>query len=796
MIRTLLLLLCCLPLCSQDSVFCNLTLSELPLDQEAGLDPNAWSEPVSVDGQTCRQLLNGTKGRILIPVWWQETLRPTPGANALAAITFQDTASTPIRVNLYAGLPGEIEIHRIGGLADGQWKTALVPVPWDQIIRMKNTNMTAISLYAAKGQDVPVQQISIRKGNKQRDERRWAAETRDWVARVQADKRAHASLPEAQTAALPENKLQEPAVIFARPMTKLIYPNSAPQATDTLDKLKITLARNEMESVQFGVYAMQGELPELSIQCGQLSNADGTLFQGDIELFTVEYSAVTAKGDTHPLYPQRLWPHYAVDIAAQQSHAYWLTVESLRGKTQPGHYHGTVDILSQGKKIKTVPLELQVLPIDLMTMSEAGLHLGGCVPRLLPAHELNELARYNHNSINLWYSGTWAGNPIIKTDNGFTLDFWHWDDFMQHARDAGIENFVYFLGGNPYGYPDTMQLERDLYRFAYADDQPIDAARTEWLKKAWQADGKVVPEIRELYKHWAKTFYQHAADNNWPEPIVTPFDEPAKWAQEHWARGKQYRWLKENGSYGFGVTFNRNEEKFLKRLRDQGYEPEYLCDGAAGPWIKTHFKDCAALIHEAWPEARIYGSIHHAADGLPFLEDIEVFCTNAIHQDYKLGDKVRAAKDTTFWQYSGTNDKRPPATPWFTFGFYFGAFDSRGSLVWAYNWGNRFDTATGGGQWMYAWTTPYSLVRAPYLEGLREGFDDRRYIETLKKVAQEKDREAEATALLDSIFGEVINSRNKKGRDTVHNFFAQSEDPDKLSSYRQQITELILKLQE
>ncbi len=801
MIRTLLLcIILSLVACQDNTVrkptpvegFFERTITQFPLDKEKGIDPESWSDVTKIDGKECRQLLAGKKGQLIIPIWWGKGLRPEAGHNALAKIHFKDTANSPIRVNLFAGLPTEIEVHRIGGLGDNAWKTAYVPVPWDQIMRFKDQEHTAISLYAPQGQDVPVHRIVLSKGNPETDEVRWSAETRAWVARVQAEKRKKASLPEKQNSAATS---KDTAVLYARSMVELVYPNSAPQQKDSIGKIHIQLAQNEMEGRQFAVYANGAALNDVSIELGDLKNEAGKTLKATVEVYTVEYSLATSKSDSHPLYPQRLWPHYNVDIPANASHGYWFNVESHRGKTKAGTYNGTLTIRSNGKAVGSAALTVKILPIDLLTMSEAGLHLGGCIPKFIPAHEMKELARYNHNSVNLWYSGTWAGQPIRKVGDDFELDLWIWDDFMKHAKAAGIENFVYFLGGNPYGYPDTMQLERDLYRFAYSDKENIDESRTEWLKKTWAA-AKVAPEIRDLYGKWIQKFYGHAEKNGWPEPIVTPFDEPAKWSQENWARGKQYRWLNPNGRWGFGVTMNRNEAKFLADKKAKGLKPEYLCDGSAGPWIKSHFKDCAAIIHKAWPKARIYGSIHHAANGLPFLEDIEVFCTNAIHMDHQLGDKVRAVPNKTFWQYSGTNDKREPVVPWFTFGVYFGSFNARGSLVWAYNWGSRFDTASRGNQWMYGWTTPYSLVRTPYLEGLREGYDERRYMETLKKVAKAKGKEQVADDLLKAIFKEVRLARNDKGRDTVHNFFDQTKDPEKLMKYRQMIVDKILELQQ
>ena len=100
---------------------------------------------------------------------------------------------------------------------------------------------------------------------------------------------------------------------------------------------------------------------------------------------------------------------------------------------------------------------------------------------------------------------------------------------------------------------------------------------------------------------------RHAKEKNWPEQILTPFDEPDKWRQSRQGTGK---------------------------------------------WIRPQFEQCCNLIHEAWPATRVYGSMHHAP-AILFLPVMNVFCTNAVGEDPALGDKVRKG-GKTFWQYSGT----------------------------------------------------------------------------------------------------------------------------------------------
>ena len=72
----------------------------------------------------------------------------------------------------------------------------------------------------------------------------------------------------------------------------------------------------------------------------------------------------------------------------------------------------------------------------------------------------------------------------------------------------------------------------------------------------------IPPQIVPLYKKWVAKVMQHAKEKNWPEQILTPFDEPAKWVQQAGRKS--------------GATSN---------------DPNVI---GTGPWIKPHFEQCCA----------------------------------------------------------------------------------------------------------------------------------------------------------------------------------------------------------
>ena len=219
-----------------------------------------------------------------------------------------------------------------------------------------------------------------------------------------------------------------------------------------------------------------------------------------------------------------------------------------------------------------------------------------------------------------------------------------------------------------------------------------------------------------------------------------------------------------------------------------------------GPYIKDIFKDSCAAIHEADPKTRVYASIHHnnyqgkQGIGECFLPDVDVFCTNAIHEDPKLGDKARAA-GKAFWQYSGIGSNSGCGLPdqaRYTYGFYFGTFDSRGSLTWAYNWGCGFDTSAPGSNWIYAWQTPFDTIPSPWFEGFREGWDDRRVSEVFKQKFAGKPEMKILNGIHAAVLKEMSGKQNG-GRDTVNDFWNAIDDIGRMDLWRNELLNELVK---
>jgi hypothetical protein len=569
------------------------------------------------------------------------------------------------------------------------------------------------------------------------------------VAKAQASKAAAAkqASPD-ETPEVPEAYRGRALVPYVRAYYDRIYPNSAPKKAEVGATIHVRMARNEFEPGTFAVYA-QEDLDGVDFTVSELTGPAGKL-ACEIRRHAAEF-ALEPKDKALVWVPQRLWPAFPASIKKGQSAWFWITIRTLGEASKPGKYRGKVTIAA-GAHSAELPIQVEVLPITLLTMDEAGLRMGGCVTGLATAAEMATMREHNHNMVNLWFAGV---QPEMKKEGDrIALDFHYLDDWMKLAKENGQGAIVWFLGGNPNGFPMTLSMERDLYALACG-------SREEFFQKAGSQEsrGKVLPEVRPHYAQWLKDVASHAREKDWPELIFTPFDEPAKWSYPEPRADKNYK-------YAIGC----------------------------GPWIRDHFKDACALIHEAVPGSKVYISMHrnfhrkvHGTDGRVgeiFIPDCDVICTNAIDEDNELGDKVRRA-GKTFWQYSGNRSRR------YGFGFYFAAWDSRGSLCWAYNWGRRFDI-TEGSNWEYAWCSPFETILTPDYEELREAWDDRRYVETAKAVAKAAGKDIGGP--LAQIRSETLATQGTVGRDLVNDFWEEGRQANKMDQWRDLLAKKIIEL--
>jgi hypothetical protein len=714
------------------------------------LAEDGWG-PAGKDGERAfRAALKGKAAWLRVAPWWGDGVRPADGQRYIIEVSFKDVLTQPAVCESFGALGSYLarsELHRFGGANDGQWKTANIPVSWDLIRTPVDASLAELS-FSASG-DLPIEKLLVREARLPEDQVRWEAETRAWVASAQQEKAAKAIPAIAdEKADIPDAWKDKPLAPYVREYYEQIHPNSAPKAKEVGATVFARLSQNENEPAAFAVYA-QEDLEGVTYQVSDLTGPAGKL-ACEIKCLTAEY-ALEPKDKGLAFFPQRLWPMFPSAIKKSRSGWFLINIKTLGDASLPGQYTGKITIKS-GAHSAELPVKVEVLPVKLLTMDEAGLRMGGCLSGYVSVGEMRAMLDHNHNMVNIWYSGVFPKASV--KDGKLELDFRYMDEWMAQAKACGQKTVVWFLGGNPNAYPESLTIERELY-------VTQGGKKDDFFQKMAAPDqrGKILAEIAPLYTQWVRQIYAHAKEKGWPELILTPFDEPVKWCNPD---------PKAESGRKFAI--------------------------GCGPWIRDHFKAGCKLIHDATPDAKVYISMHHnftrkvhGTDGRVgeiFIPDADFVCTNAIAEDSELGDKTRKA-GKNFWQYGGSASRR------YGFGFYFAAWDSRGSLCWAYNWGKRFDIS-GGGSWEYAWQSPFETIVTPTYEEIREGWDDRRYVETAKALAKKTGKDI--TPLLAQIRKETLENRGRGGRDMVNDFWEEGRNANKMDQWRKMLADKIIEL--
>ena len=710
----------------------------------------SFAQGESVEGEEYADIYSGKAITLETDAWW-DGYRPRDRYHFALEVVYLDNFSLPVIVQVYSQLDVSVrysELHRFGGLGDNQWKTARIPCE-SGFMALHEPGSTARFRLLSQDGELNIRKVTLVE-SEPGDESMYNAETREWVERVQR----RCTIPEsyyklAQEPAIPEKMSQSAIVPYARSWMEPVMTIAAPQVDEVVDTFRVRMSLNEWEPVQIGVYANGQDLNDVIVQVGDLKEADGSLV-AKCSVRVAEYSLVRTGDSRMPVrpFPQRLWPSYSFDVSKGRSHAVWLEINTADvNGGNAGNYVTTVSISAGNADSVAVTLKVEILPIRLLTMNEAGLTLGNCTRGLIPFHEIELLGRYNHNCIIPWY---FSARPEMQStgDGGFEIDWRNFDLFMQACGANGINYIFWFLGENPFGFPRTMKLERTLAQAAFGlDQQDIDAL-------IWENPDSVHHKLRPLVVEWARRVGKHAMDNNWPMLNVTPFDEPAKWVQsaERW---EQIRAHVETLSF-----------------------------------VKPHFIHLRNLLKEGNSNFIISGDIHHYKGGIDFLPYLDVFCTNASHENLDMPRQVKEA-GVEFWEYSGAGDAGLPSRARYTFGYFFAANGSVGSLVWAYNWGKRFDTLDGS-NWMCVWNTPFDIIPTPFMMGISEAWDERRLLETLKREASA--RNIDIGGFLSKLFVEIHDSMGLRGRSTVTDFWYAAHDNGKMDQWRGRIEDKLLEV--
>ncbi|MCP4638893.1 MAG: hypothetical protein GY851_00595, partial [bacterium] len=162
-----------------------------------------------------------------------------------------------------------------------------------------------------------------------------------------------------------ENATSEYAVGFATSMEKVL-PRDVPVSLRVEKAVDVRLARHERESFQVAVVPFQGNLEQVRVELGDLTNADGLAFPAEcIDVDVVGY--VKTGFPPYAVDYTGWWPdpllNYldAADVAKGDVQSFWVRVYAPKDQT-PGTYSGTGRVVAVNAPAWDFDVSVEVYP--------------------------------------------------------------------------------------------------------------------------------------------------------------------------------------------------------------------------------------------------------------------------------------------------------------------------------------------------------------------------------------------------------------------------------------------------
>src|ERR1700730_1437048 len=131
--------------------------------------------------------------------------------------------------------------------------------------------------------------------------------------------------------------------VWVADIHKHVYPNSFGRDLKTR-RIEIQACRNEFVSFQLGVRSPE-LVTALSIRASDLVSGDAKIGSASIR---VRYPGLMPGDENGQYTPDPLWELPSVDLSPYQSQGIWIDFK-VPARTTPGTYHGTVEVLRNGR---------------------------------------------------------------------------------------------------------------------------------------------------------------------------------------------------------------------------------------------------------------------------------------------------------------------------------------------------------------------------------------------------------------------------------------------------------------
>ena len=492
---------------------------------------------------------------------------------------------------------------------------------------------------------------------------------------------AYKEMPFVETAPEPElTPAEKPRgyLLFHRPSTEPVYPNSKPRAHERLEPLVAFAAPGEVEPLTFSIYPVR-RLENLRVRCSPLRCDAGEIPNSLITVrlatyWNVGYPRYTSRS-TYRRMPELLERVTVHSSPQGECQRYWLQVH-VPEDTEPGIYRGTVSVWDDGfEKAVRIPVALRVVSFQLnkdpAKHYSTYYYVRNRTQYAGKPDSFIQNAASNEYQAMVEYGQCMAPTLQLACDDDGTISL-PYPEELERMLEAGLSGPIPVTGGNVISW---------FYRATTPDGK---------RESHWHISKLPPPEFYERITAAFKAFETERKAKGWPEFVCCPIDEVTASRKEFGA--KVYAAVKSAGIRTYAT-------KDPTATDAAPYRP-YIDIWCSQPYSAPYEKIVAQDRYEYW----CYPN-HNAGE----IKDRRVMCKGG-RMTYGFG----------FWR-SGYTTLIPWNWSW-----------TPGDDQFDYLRGSR----SGCGQRI---GEDGEVIPAVYWECFREGNDDARYIYTLQQAVFQRE---------------------------------------------------------
>lgn len=167
-----------------------------------------------------------------------------------------------------------------------------------------------------------------------------------------------------------EKEQQQGWILFSRPLTDPVYPESRPSPEERFSRLQTQAAGNQFQTISFTVYPLKN-LPQLKVAVSPFAKGDQAFPAENIQLRPVTYRDVrypqySSKTKEYRVLPEYLQENRPLDLQEKIPQRYFLTFFVPAGFSG-GNYTGKIQISCEGMSQEVeFPVTLKVYPWELL----------------------------------------------------------------------------------------------------------------------------------------------------------------------------------------------------------------------------------------------------------------------------------------------------------------------------------------------------------------------------------------------------------------------------------------------